>query len=149
MSPSSGGRDRVQLHAPIGRNGGDAGGQAAGETGEDHFDGSHPVVLGREDLGMVGVDGERGAVRLLGAQAREVLDGRSRVGAVDPLAAGPPLELGGFGGGGEGLARGEECLHVHAVLDAGCFGVGHVVLLWLGPEGRDRVSAPARCWARG
>ena len=50
------GPDRAQLDAPMGGDGGDAGGQAAGQAGEDHLDGGHAVILGREDLRVVGVE---------------------------------------------------------------------------------------------
>jgi len=39
------------------------------------------------------------------------------VGAIDPLAAGAPLELRGFGRLFEGLACGEQRLDVYAVVD--------------------------------
>src|SRR6187551_3634212 len=54
---------------------------------------------------------------VLGAEAGEVVHGSATVGAVDPLAARPPVELGGLGRGGKGLPSAEQGLDVHAVVD--------------------------------
>ena len=51
------------------------------------------VVLGGEDLGVIGVERVPGAVALFLAETEEALDGRAAVGAVLPLTGRPPLEL--------------------------------------------------------
>ena len=65
--------DRAQLDAAILRDGGDAGGEAAREADEHVLDRRDALVLGREDLGMVGVEGRLGLVLLLLAEAEEAL----------------------------------------------------------------------------
>ena len=82
------------------------------------------VVLGREELGMVGVEAELGLVALLVAEAEEALHRVAAVGAVHPLARRPPLELRRLGRGGERLTGVEQCLDVDAVVDGGV-GRGH------------------------
>src|SRR5688572_4453543 len=64
--------DRAQLDAAILRDRGDAGGQAAGQADEEVLDGGDGVVLGREDLGVVGVEDGFGLVALLLPEAEEV-----------------------------------------------------------------------------
>ena len=76
-----------------------------------------PVILGREDLGMVRVERVRRAVALLGAETEEALDGALAVRAVLPLGAGPPRELRALGRLGERVARIEQCLDIDAVVD--------------------------------
>ena len=90
--------DRVQLDAAALRNGGDARREAARQAGEHDLDRRRRVVLGGEHLRVIGVDGEGLAARLLRPQPEEGADGRAAVRAVQPLAAGAPLELGGLGG---------------------------------------------------
>ena len=65
---------RVQLDVAVLRDGRDAGGEAAGEADEHELDRRGAVVLGREDLRVVGVVLELRLVRLLLAEAEEVLD---------------------------------------------------------------------------
>ena len=77
--------DRMQLDAAVLGDGRNAGGEAACEAGQHDLDRRRRLVLGGEDLGMVGVDGELFLVRLLGAQPEEVLDGRAAVRSVDPF----------------------------------------------------------------
>ena len=91
-------------------NRGDTAGQAAGEAHEHIFDGRRALVLGGEDLGVVGIEGEFGLVGLLRAEAEEALDRRLAVGAVDPLAGRPPRKLGGLRRLGERLAGAEQYL---------------------------------------
>src|SRR4051794_12122471 len=74
---------------------------------------------------MVGVDGEGLAVHVLLAEAGEGVDRGPAVRAPHPVAAGPPLELGGLGCVGERLAGAEEVGDVHAVVGGGSFGAGH------------------------
>ena len=49
-------RDRAQLDLPVLGDGGDAGGEAAGQGDEHVLDGCRPVVLGGEDLRVIGVE---------------------------------------------------------------------------------------------
>ncbi len=85
----------------------DTGGQAAGEADEHELDRRGAVVLGREDLGVVGIEGELGPVFLLLAEAEVSLDGRVTVGAVLPLAGRTPLEPGALGRRGQCLTGAE------------------------------------------
>ena len=75
---------------------------------------------------VVGLDRERLAVGVLLAETGEVGDRRAAVGAVHPLAAGPPLELRGLGRVGQRLAGAAQRLDVHAVVDGRGVGLGHV-----------------------
>ena len=61
------------------------------------LDGRRAVVLGREELGMIGVECVLGAVFLLPAEAEEALHGGVAMRAVQPFARGSPLELRGLG----------------------------------------------------
>jgi hypothetical protein len=70
--------------------------QTAGQAGQHHLDRCGALVLGGEDLGMVGIEGELGLVLLLGAKPVESFDGGLALGAIDPLAGRPPLEFGAF-----------------------------------------------------
>ena len=96
--------------------GGDAGGQAAGEAGEHHLDGRDAVVLGGEELRVVGVEHERLTVGLLAAERRRSCRSWCGVGAADPLAAGPPLERGSGGRAGHGFPGAQQGFDVHAVV---------------------------------
>ena len=62
-----------------------------------------PSSWAAKTSGVVGVEHELLAVGVLGAEAGEVVHGGAAVGAVDPLGAGPPLEAGCLGCGGESL----------------------------------------------
>src|SRR6516162_3367555 len=55
-------RDRVELDVAILGDGGHARGEAAREPAENHLDGRGTVVLGGEDLGVVGLERELRAV---------------------------------------------------------------------------------------
>src|SRR4029077_18468799 len=92
-----------------------------------------------KNLRMVSVEAESGFVFLLAAQAIEAFDGRAAVGAVDPVAGGPPLELGGLGRFGQRFACAEQRVDVHAVLD---FGGGHGLLLDVFGDGERKDSSP-------
>ena len=120
----------MQLHAAIRRHGGNPGGKTRGEGGENDLGRRGPVVLGREHLGVIGFDHVRLPVRMLLPQSREVRDRRAAVGAVHPLATGPPLELGGLWCVGERLARSEYRLDVDAVVGNWCFGLRHLRFLF-------------------
>ena len=153
--------DRSWMPAVLG-DGGDAGGQAADQADQHDLDRRGAIVLGGEALGVIGVELIGGPVLLLGAEAGEAGDGGAAVGAVAPGAAGPPGELGGFGRGGQRLARAEQGLDVHAVVD-GTVGDGHRCLLdfdgigWpvipgarpgpgtTGSETRPRRTRPSPC----
>jgi hypothetical protein len=74
------------------------------------------AVLGGEDLGMVGVELELGAVLLLLTETEESLDAGLAMSAVHPFAARAPVELGGLGGLGECVARTEQRVDIYAVL---------------------------------
>ena len=87
------GLDGAQLDLAILRDRSDAGREAGGEADEHVLHRRRAVVFGREDRRMVGVVFELGLVRLLGAQAEELLDGGAAVRAVDPAAGGAPLEV--------------------------------------------------------
>ena len=115
---------RVELDPAVLGHGGHAGGEAPHEADEHELDGRGAVVLGREALGVVDVEAEGAAVLLLGAEPAEALDGAVAVGAPLPGATRPPLELGGIGRTGQGVAGIEQGLDVHAVVD-GAVGHGH------------------------
>jgi hypothetical protein len=59
-------------------------------------------------------------VLLFLAQAEEAFDEGMGVGAVDPVAGGPPGELGALGHLAQGLAGFEQCLYVDAIVGVGC-----------------------------
>ena len=105
---------------------GNAGRQTAGQADKHVLHRCGAVVLGRENLGMVGIERERGPVLLLLAEAEIALDGGVAVGAVLPLADRPPLELGALGRLGQRFARAEQCGNVDAVVDLG-FRCSHFV----------------------
>ena len=67
------GRHAAQLDLSVLRNGGDTGRQAAGEGYEHVFDRRGTVVLGRENLGVVGVERVLGPVALLFTKSEEAL----------------------------------------------------------------------------
>ena len=83
------GRHRAQLDLTLLGDGGDTGGEAAGQRDEHVLDRRGAVVLGGEALGMVGVERERRAVLMVLAEAGEPVDGRAAVRAVHPRAAWP------------------------------------------------------------
>ena len=56
---------------------------------------------------------------LLLAEAEEALDRRVSVGAVFPLAAGPPGKFRRFGCVAERLARAEQRFYIDAIIDRG------------------------------
>src|SRR5262245_40351734 len=89
-------RDLAQLHLARLRDRRYARGEAAREPREDDLDRRRRVVLGSEDLGMVGVEDELRLVLLLGTEAVELLDGGPAVRAVDPFDFRAPFELRGF-----------------------------------------------------
>src|SRR5262249_57179540 len=100
------GEDSLKLHVAFGRrlaraqldiavlsDGGDARRQAARESDQDVFDRGRAPVLGRKDLGVIGIELEGGLAALLLAEAEKAFDRRVTVGAVLPFARGAPLEL--------------------------------------------------------
>src|SRR5262249_45022950 len=109
--------DRAQLDLAQLRDRRHAGGQAAGQAGEHHLHRRRPLVLGGEDLGVVGVEGELGLVALLLAQAVEALDAGLAVGAVQPLATRLPVELRGLGRLAQRIARAQQRIDVDSVLN--------------------------------
>ena len=108
ISPSSVADTRRSLDLPVLRDGGHTCCQAAGEPDEHVLDRGGAVVLGGEDLGVVGVEGEAGPIALLLAESEEALDLRPAVGPVLPLAGCPPPEGGGLGRLGERIAGAEQ-----------------------------------------
>ena len=102
--------DRAELDAAILGDRGDAGREAAREPDEQELDRRHAVVLGGEDLRVVGIEGGFGAVLLLGAEAEEVRNLRAAVGAAQPFVRRPPRELRAFRRRGQRLAGAEQCL---------------------------------------
>ena len=100
------------MPASDGRN---AGRETARQPDQDVFDRRRALVLGSEDGRVIGVVLELGVVRLLGAQAEELLDAGTAVGAANPAAGGAPLELGGSRGVGERLASAQQGLDIDAV----------------------------------
>src|ERR1051326_6100582 len=119
------GPDGPELDAAVLRDRGDARGETAGERGQNGLNGCRGSVLRREALGMIRFEGERLAMALLLAKAREAFNGRAAEGAVDPIAAGAPGELGGLGIVGQGIAGFKQRLAVDAVVD-GFGGRGHL-----------------------
>ncbi|MEJ2371199.1 MAG: hypothetical protein P8Y07_10180 [Gemmatimonadales bacterium] len=113
--------DGIQLDLAILGDRGDAGRQAGSQAGQHELDGRGPMVLGREDLRVVGVEREGGPVLLLLAESEESLDRGAAVRAVHPLAGRPPRELGRFRHVGQSLAGLEQRGDVYAVVD----GTGH------------------------
>jgi hypothetical protein len=67
---------------------------------------------------MIGIEGELRLVPLRLAQPVELLDRRAAVRAVLPLARGTPRELGRLGRALQRLARVEQRLNVHTVLNS-------------------------------
>ena len=108
--------DRAELDTTILRNRRDARGEAARQPDEDVLDRRDPVVLRREDLGMVGLEARLGLVRLLLTKAEEAFDRRLAVRAFHPLAGCSPRELCCLGRALERIARIEERLHVDSVV---------------------------------
>src|SRR5262245_50518936 len=107
---------RAQLNAAVLRDGRDTGGEAARETREHELDGSRTAILGREDLGMIRLEGELGAVLLLLAKAEEVLDVRAAARAFLPFARGAPREFRRFGHFAQSFTRLEQGPYVHTVV---------------------------------
>ena len=85
--------DRLELDVPVLGHRGNAGGQAACETNQHVLDRRCAVVFGCEHFRVVGVEGELRLVILLATKAAKAANGRLAVGAVDPFAGRPPLEL--------------------------------------------------------
>src|SRR6516165_7521880 len=83
----------MELYAPPLRDRGDTRCEAARKAGEDEFDRSRSVVLGRKDLGVVRLDRERLVAGLLGPEPEEITDSGAAVRTIQPLAACTPLEL--------------------------------------------------------
>src|SRR5215470_4903071 len=129
------GLDRMELYAaPLG-NRGNARREAARKTGEDEFDRSRSIVLGRKDLRVVCLDRERLVAGLLSSEPKEITDSGAAVRAIQPLAACAPLELRRLRHLLQGLARAEQCSHINAVvhLRVGRHARGHCLslLCWL------------------
>src|SRR5579859_3860758 len=91
---------------------------------------------------MVGVEGERHAVGVLLAEAREARHGRLAEGAVYPAARRAPGELGGGGRIRQRGASAEQRVTVNAVVD-GAVANGHGFPFLWGPvrAGRRQVIA--------
>ena len=95
----------------------DSGGEATRQCSEDHLGRRDPVVLGREQLGMVGVQREGLLVRLLLAETEEALDRRTAVCAVDPLTRCPELELRRLRSAAECFTRFEKRADIDTVVN--------------------------------
>jgi hypothetical protein len=91
-------RDRAELDLAILRDRSDACGKATGQARQHHLDWRRPVVLRRENLGMVCLERELAAVLLLLAEPEEPFHGGLAVRAFHPLILGPPRELCRLGG---------------------------------------------------
>src|SRR5713101_2400813 len=117
-------RDLVQLDLPVLCDCGHACRQAARETHEHVLDRRGAVVRRCEDLRMIGVEHELGAVVLLVAEAEEALDDRPAVRAVLPFTGRPPLEFCGRRVLSECLAGAEQGVDIDTVVDWGV-GSGH------------------------
>src|SRR5215472_10330685 len=109
--------DRVQLYAAPLRNCGNARRQAARKPGENEFDRSRSIVLGRKDLRVVCFDSERLIARLLGSEPEEIAYCRAAVCAIQPLATCAPLELGRVGRLPECCPGTQQRVDVDAVVD--------------------------------
>ena len=70
---------------------GDTGGQAAGQADQNEFDRSRTLVLGSEQFGVVGFEGESLVALLLFAEAEETVDTVLCVGAANPVAGCAPV----------------------------------------------------------
>ena len=110
------GLHRAQLNAAVLRDGRDASGEAARKTREHELDGRRAAILGREDLGMIRLERELGAVLLLRAEPEEVLDERAAARALLPFAGGAPREFRRFGRLAQSFARLEQGAYVHTVV---------------------------------
>src|SRR6185369_16196884 len=80
------GLDRPQLDSSILRDSGDTGRQATRQSDEDELDRRHTMILGCEDLRMIGVEREFGLVLLLLAETVKPPNAGLTVSAVFPLA---------------------------------------------------------------
>jgi hypothetical protein len=107
----------VKLDAAALGDGGNTGSEAAREPGKNDLHRSRRVVLGREDLRMIGFHAEILVAGLLGAEAEEVADHGAAVRSGHPFAACAPLELGGLGRLLERLAGTQQRIDVDAVVD--------------------------------
>jgi hypothetical protein len=112
------GLDGSQLDAAILCHRGDPGGQAAGQPDEHVLDGRYAEVLGRKDFRMVRFERELGLVLLFRPQTVKPFDAGLAVGAVLPLAGGPPGEFRRFGRTSQRLTRGEQRVDIDAVVDS-------------------------------
>src|SRR5438046_4858198 len=113
------GLDRAQLDATVLLDGGNPPRQAARQADEEVLDRRDAVVLGREDLGMVGFERPLFLVVVLLAEAEEALHLDLAVHAVLPLGGRAPGELGGLGRALQHLPRVEQRLHVDSVGNRG------------------------------
>ena len=112
-----GGLDRAKLDAAALGDRGDAGREAAREAREDDLHRGRRRCPRTRRPADDPPRPESLATGLLGAEPVEVADHGAAVGAIDPLAAGAPLELRGLGRMLERLARAEQRLDVDAVVD--------------------------------
>src|SRR6185436_10986024 len=87
---------------------------------------------------MIGFERERRLVLLFLAEALEPLNRAPAVSAVLPLARRPPCELGGVGRALQRLARGQQCIDIHAVVD---LRLSHRLLL-ADKYGRGKPASP-------
>src|SRR5215471_15464678 len=159
------GLDRMELYAaPLG-DCSNARREAARKTGEDEFDGSRSVVLGRKDLRVVCLDRECLVAGLLSSEPEEIANGGAAVRAIQPFAARTPLELRGLRHLLQGLACVEQCSHINAVVHLGegrharCHGLSLLVsrlvtLNWSGPAvckalSLRRARVERRWWIPG
>src|SRR5580658_2973344 len=77
---------RSQLYSAVLRYGSHARRQATRETYEHQFYRGRTLVLGGEDLGVIGLERELSSVRLLAPESMESLHRRGGVGAASPFA---------------------------------------------------------------
>src|SRR6185312_12649133 len=111
--------DRAELDAAVLRDGRHARRQAARQADDEVLDRRDAVVGGREDLGVVSLEGRLLQVVALLAEAEEALDLDLAMHAVLPLGGRAPGELGGLGRALQHLPRVEQRLHVDSVGNRG------------------------------
>jgi hypothetical protein len=91
--------------------------EATRQADQHVLDGRGAVIFGGEDLRVIGIEGKAAPMRLLLTQTRETLDFGVAVGAVHPVAGGPPLELRGFRRSRQGLPRAQQGFDVDTIVD--------------------------------
>src|SRR5580658_1724835 len=111
------GLDRAQLDAAVLRYGRHARRQAARKTHQHQLDGGRAVVLGGENLRVIGLERELALMPVLVTEPMEPLHGRSGVGTGLPLAGCTPGELCGLGCALQRFPCRQQCIDVDPVVD--------------------------------